>query len=151
MCVFYFGLGFGFFKANVKLLKLKCYVTKQSNVFLTYSITSSFTLFKNGQGFHRMLFQQYRESFLSHRFSTEPKNTDVGGKKEPITAGISLKGNTKRNTILNSLSAIVVPYIKEIKSSLKCKKEPIYSDCLQVTLHHLLGQFAHTKGNYTKK
>lgn len=99
-----------------------------------------------------MPFQQCRESFPSLRFFTEAENTEFGGgKNEPITAGISLKGNTKRNTILSSLSAIVVPYIKEIKSSLKCKNEPIYSHCLQVTLHHLLGRFARTKGNHSEK
>lgn len=73
--------GGGGFEANGEVLKLKRYVSKQSNVFLTYSITSSFTLFKNGQGFHTRSFQQYQESFLSHRFFTEPKDTHLGEKK----------------------------------------------------------------------
>lgn len=96
---FFFSLVFCccfFFKANVGLLKLKRYVSKQSNMFLTHSITSSFTLFKNGPRFHTMSFQQFRESFLSHRFFTEPKTTDFKGKKRTNHSRNLFKRNHKK-------------------------------------------------------
>lgn len=57
----------------------------------------------------------------------------------------------KSSTILSGLSAMSAPHRKEIKSSPKRRNEPIYSDCLQVTLHHLLGQSACTKGKDRKR
>jgi len=132
------------------------YVSKPSNVFLTSSIYPFTSLphsrfLKTAEDFTRRRFNNTGKVSRVTDFSPSPKTQTLGGKKEPITAGISLQGHTKRNTILHSLSAIAVPYSKEIKSSLDCKNEPIYSACLQVTLHHLLGQFAHAKGNDTKK